>query len=125
WHIALRGRRHVGHARRLVREAPGRRSRSRTGADAELRRWGALLPVQDLQEFLDPLERLLMPLVGIHYAIAIALQRFRFGLAQPAGKERRRDALRSDVESHDAPTPAIEPEPRRTPPSPLHCCASR
>ena len=40
----------------------------------------ALLLVQDLQEFLDPLERLLMPLTGVDHAIAIALQRFRFGL---------------------------------------------
>ena len=59
------------------------------------------------------LERLLMPLSGVDHAIAIALQRFRFGLRSRPGQERRRDGLRSDVEFHDTPTPAIEPEPRR------------
>src|SRR4029434_656148 len=61
----------------------------------------------------DPLEWLLMPLVGVDHAIAVALQRFRLGFAQSAGQERRSDRLRSDVESHDTPTLAIEPEPCR------------
>ena len=84
------------------------------------RRWrdppetgSALLLVQDLQEFLDPFERLVVPVAGVDHAIAIARQRFRLGFAQSAGQERRRDGLRSDVESHDTPTLAIDPKLRR------------
>jgi len=73
----------------------------------------ALLLVQDLQEFLDPFERLVVPVAGVDHAIAIARQRFRLGFAQSAGQERRRDGLRSDVESHDTPTLAIDPKLRR------------
>jgi hypothetical protein len=60
------------------------------------------LLVQDLQEFSHTLEWLLIPLASIDYAIAVALQRFRFGLALPAGQERHGDGLRSDVEPHDS-----------------------
>ena len=86
---------------------------SRSGADANLRRQERPPLVQDLQEFLDPFERLVVPLAGVDHAIAIARQRFRLGFAQSAGQERRRDGLRSDVESHDTPTLAIDPKLRR------------
>jgi hypothetical protein len=39
------------------------------------------LLVQNLEEFRHSLERLLMPVAGVDDAIAIALQRFRFGFA--------------------------------------------
>jgi len=86
---------------------------SRSGADANLRRQERPPLVQDLQEFLDPFERLVVPVAGVDHAIAIARQRFRLGFAQSAGQERRRDGLRSDVESHDTPTLAIDPKLRR------------
>ena len=100
----------MGHSRRSGHEAPGRRSGSRTGADVELRRWQGP-PTRPRSRGTARLERLLMPLSG--HPIAIALQRFRFGLPSRPGPERRRDGFRSDVESQDTPTPAIEPEPRR------------
>ena len=56
-----------------------------------------ILFVQNRNKRLDPFERIPILFAGIHNAIPIALQRFRFHFAQVAGQERRSNGLGSGV----------------------------
>ena len=67
------------------------------------------LLVQNPNKLLDPFKRLLILFAGIHNAVPITLQRFRFHFAQAAGKERRSNGLGTGVQSHNTPPLAIEP----------------
>jgi hypothetical protein len=63
------GERDAAVPERIALRAPARAAAlTRTSGDRS-----ALLLIQNLKEFLDPLERLSMSLAGVHHAIAVAL----------------------------------------------------
>ena len=89
------GRIHISDFRNPRTNSIAKRSRSIHTGHKRVREPSLL--VQNPNKLLDPFKRLLIAFAGIHNAIPIALQGFRFHFAQAAGQERRSNGLGSGV----------------------------
>src|SRR3984957_14783820 len=68
--------------------------------------------VQEIEQFVDPVERGIPHQAVVHDTIAVALQRSPSGFSQSPGQERRSDCPGSDIQADDASPLAIKSEPR-------------
>src|SRR5262245_65162548 len=77
------GARKAQFFRTAIRSPPGRSVGLLCSAMLRIR---CSLLVEYLEELLDPLERLFLPLAGVDHAIAITLQRFRLRFSSLPGR---------------------------------------